>query len=92
MTPTRVITFLGITLDTVFVKPRLPEYKLEKAKTLLEEFQRKQKVTLRELQSLIGILNFACKVIVPGRAFLSFSVTSKLLARPKSWPYSVRWF
>jgi Zn-finger domain-containing protein len=27
------------------------------------------KITLRELQSLIGILNFACQVIVPGRTF-----------------------
>ena len=70
MAPTRVITFLGITLDTVLMDARLPEDKLEKAKTLLEEFQRKQKVTLRDLQSLIGILNFACTVIVPDRAFL----------------------
>ena len=68
--PTRVITFLGITLDTVLMEVRLPEDKLEKAKTLLEDFQRQQKVTLRVLQSLIGILNFACTVIVPGRAFL----------------------
>jgi hypothetical protein len=29
-----------------------------------------QSATLQELQSLIGTLNFACKVIVPGRAFL----------------------
>ena len=68
--PTRVITFLGITLDTVLMEARLPEDKLEKAKALLEDFQRQQKVTLRVLQSLIGILNFACTVIVPGRAFL----------------------
>ena len=68
--PTRVITFLGITLDTVLMESRLPEDKLEKAKTLLEDFQRQQKVTLKVLQSLIGILNFACTVIVPGRAFL----------------------
>ena len=31
---------------------------------------RKKSATLRELQSLIGSLNFACKVIPPGRAFL----------------------
>ena len=30
-TPTRVITFLGITLDTVLMEARLPEDKLEKA-------------------------------------------------------------
>lgn len=29
-----------------------------------------KKVTLRELQSLIGLLNFSCCVIVPGRVFL----------------------
>ena len=31
---------------------------------------KRRKVTLRELQSLIGLLNFTCSVIVPGRAFL----------------------
>ena len=30
----------------------------------------KKSVTLQELQSLTGTLNFACKVIHPGRAFL----------------------
>ena len=29
-----------------------------------------QMVTLKELQSLIGTLNFACKVVVPGHLFL----------------------
>ena len=71
MAPTRFITFLGISLDTVLVEARLPDKdKLEKAKTLLDDFQRQQKVTLRVPQSLIDILNFACTVIVPGRAFL----------------------
>lgn len=31
---------------------------------------KKKKATLRELQSLTGVLNFACSVVVPGRSFL----------------------
>ena len=31
---------------------------------------RRKKVTLQELQSLLGLLNFACAVVKPGRAFL----------------------
>lgn len=49
---------------------RLPEDKLQKCRTLLESFRKRRKVTLRELQSVIGLLNFTCSVIVPGRAFL----------------------
>lgn len=48
----------------------LPPDKLEKCRTLVYQFSRRKKVTLQELQSLIGVLNFACLVVVPGRAFL----------------------
>ena len=80
VTPSRVITFLGITLDAERMEARLPNDKLEKAKTLLINFQRRYKVTLRELQSLAGVLNFACSV-VPARAFLSrlFDLTAGVL-------------
>ena len=36
----------------------------------LDQFRVKKRITLREAQSLVGVLNFACKVIRPGRAFL----------------------
>ena len=68
--PSTEIIFLGITLDTVKLEARLPLDKLATAGALLDEFLTRQKVTLRELQSVIGVLNFACSVILPGRAFL----------------------
>ena len=37
---------------------------------LFHTFYKWRKVTLRELQSLVGLLNFTCLVIVPGCAFL----------------------
>ena len=48
---------------------RLPNEKLVELKHTLELFVQSKKVTLRQLQSLIGLLNFACQVVSPGRAF-----------------------
>ncbi|KAK3101439.1 hypothetical protein FSP39_003614 [Pinctada imbricata] len=66
----QVITFLGIELDTINMEARLPDEKVQKCKIKISEFLTKSKVTLRELQSLIGLLNFACNVVIPGRPFL----------------------
>ena len=52
------------------MEARLPVDKVERIKTALWEFRSKRSTTLQELQSLIGTLNFACKVIPPGRPFL----------------------
>jgi hypothetical protein len=41
----------------------------------------RRKVTLRELQSLIGLLSFACCVVQPGRTFLR-----RLIERTKGIP------
>jgi hypothetical protein len=49
---------------------RLPSDKIDRIFSLLEDFKIRRKVFLRELQSLLGLLNFACSVIIPGRAFL----------------------
>ena len=57
-------------LDTIRCESRLPEDELLKCKQLIAEIIKKKKVTLRELQSLTGVLNFACRVVVPDRCFL----------------------
>ena len=52
------------------MKARLPSDKLNRLFVDLNSWHTKKSATLQELQSLIGTLNFACKVIAPGRAFL----------------------
>ena len=68
--PVTSITFLGIELDSINQCCRLPEEKLTARRVRLLTLSREKKVTLRQLQELVGHLNFACRVIAPGRAFL----------------------
>ena len=44
--------------------------KVEKCLLAIRSLLGRKKVTLKELQSLIGLLNFACLVVTPGRVFL----------------------
>ena len=68
--PSSVLSFAGIELDSDHMEARLPADKLAKCKLLITVFLRRKKVPLKDLPSLIGVLNFACSVVVPGRAFL----------------------
>ena len=68
--PATLITFLGILLDTEKLEARLPPEKLAQIKTELITWLTKKACTKRELQSLIGLLSFAAKVVPPGRTFL----------------------
>lgn len=68
--PATCMVFAGIELDTISMEARLPWDKIDKCRTKLIALQHKKKPTLRELQSVLGLLNFACQVVVPGRAFL----------------------
>ena len=52
------------------MEARLPPDKLNRLSMELNAWHIKKSVTLQELQFLTGTLNFACKVIPPGRAFL----------------------
>jgi hypothetical protein len=68
--PSTILTFAGIELDTNTMEARLPGDKILKTRSILSEFLCRRKATLKEVQSLIGLLNFACTVVPPGRAFL----------------------
>ena len=70
MGPFSCLQFVGITLDTLKMEARLPQDKIDKCRHLLGSFLSRRSATLRDFQPLIGFLNFACSVIVPGRAFL----------------------
>ena len=70
--PAQVLTFLGIELDTNNMIARLPDDKLNKCKQEILRLLPStiNSVRLKQLQSIIGLLNFACQVVTPGRAFL----------------------
>ena len=68
--PATTLSFAGIELDSVSFEARLPLDKIDKCLSLIASFLTRKKVTLKEIQSLSGMLNFACSVVVPGRAFL----------------------
>lgn len=68
--PSTVITIYGIEVDSHELECRLPLEKIIKIKTALNTSYKRKKIKLRELQSLIGLLNFACLVVCPGRTFL----------------------
>ena len=68
--PTTQITFLGLTIDTVAQTIQVPPTKIVAIVEKLDAALHKPKLTLRELQSLLGSLNFLCKAVRPGRAFL----------------------
>ena len=68
--PTTCLTFLGIEVDTVAGELRLPAVKLQHLRTLLLDWGTRRSCTRKELESIIGLLNHACKVVRSGRAFL----------------------
>ena len=68
--PSQVLEFMGIILDSATMQARLPADKIKRLQDIFDQFHHRRSCTLKELQSLIGTLNFACKVVPPGRPFL----------------------
>lgn len=66
-----IVDFLGLEFDTLRMEVRLPKDKLKKTiEGVARVLERRSSTTHEELQSLVGLLSFAAKVVFPGRAFL----------------------
>ena len=79
---------MRITLDSELMEVRLPHEKILKIKEKINKMINCKKTTLRQLQSLIGLLNFACCVVPPGRAFLRRIID---LTRGFKYPHHRLW-
>ena len=69
--PTTRLEFLGITFDTISMTMEISEDKLEDIKMELHGWLTKTKATRKEVESLIGKLQFMAKCVKAGRIFLS---------------------
>ena len=67
--PTQVIEFLGLMIDTIEMVVRILRDKMQDITLILINIIRKCKVTVAELESLAGKLNFIAKVVPTGRSF-----------------------
>ena len=68
--PATTLEFLGLLIDTIRMEISLPGDKLSRLKLLLESWLGRKSCSKHQLQSLIGHLHHASKVIKPGRPFI----------------------
>ena len=68
--PSTLLTVLGIELYSLLLQACLPQEKFDRIHTLLVSWSLTRHCTRKELESLIGNLQHACKVVPSGRTFL----------------------
>jgi len=74
MGPTTELEYLGIILDTDRMEARLPLDKISRIINFLTDLLHKTSCTKLTLLQLLGHLNFASRVILPGRSFVSYLI------------------
>ena len=67
--PSQQMVWLGIHFDTIAMSMTIPQEKLDEIMACLGEWQGKLRATRKELQSLLGLLNFVASVAPPTRLF-----------------------
>ena len=79
--PTCVMIFLGILFNSTEFTLSIDQSRLEEIRSLLEEWLAKNKGSKKDLQSLLGKLQFVASCVRPGRVF-----TMRLLALLRQIP------
>ena len=72
--PTTCLEYLGIILDKEKLEARLPQDKVNRICEFIKIILHKYSCTKRELLQLLGHMNFATSVIIPGRSFVSYLI------------------
>ena len=68
--PDTKLTFLGFELDTMALEVRLPRHKLAELRELSGQWQGKKSCSMKELESLVGKLAHASRVVQSGKTFM----------------------
>lgn len=79
--PCTSLEYLGVYLDSRSCESRLPYEKIQRIIEFVDDFKHKKSCTKRELLSLLGHMNFACRCIKPGRSFVSHLITLSTTVR-----------
>ena len=82
---TTSLVFLGILLDSTDIEARLHEDKLAWLKSELQVWSSKKSCSKKELERLLGLLNFVCLVIPQGQCFLRRILNLLQCERDKSF-------
>ena len=69
--PSTHMIFLGVMIDTVDMTISVPPDKYQDIHTVLQRWRSKFTASRKEVQSIIGTLQFAAKCVRPGRIFIS---------------------
>ena len=72
--PTTVLEYLGVVLDSEKLEARLPREKVERIISFIDSLFLKKSCTKRQILQLLSHFNFASRVILPGRSFVSYLI------------------
>ena len=67
--PSQYMVWLGIQFDTIAMSMSIPKAKLAEIMDCLERWRGKLRATRKEMQSILGLLNFVASVAPPARLF-----------------------